>query len=116
MLTGALDSDTGQYEVTLNVEIIKDHGSTSDNTGRTIDFTAKRATLSRASKKTDAHGKAQAVFRCDRNQVAMLSAEFHNAKVEVEAKIAWLGPGEVTKIALLKGTPNSEVPTFFTPL
>jgi len=46
----------------------------------------------------------------------MLSAEFHGAKVEVEAKIAWLGPGEVTKIALLKGTPNGEVPTYFTPL
>src|SRR6476469_2991146 len=41
VLTGALDSDTGQYEVTLNVEIIKDHGSTSDNTGRTIEFKAK---------------------------------------------------------------------------
>jgi len=116
VLSGALDSDTGQYEVTLNVEVVKDHGSTSDNTGRTIEFKAKRATLVRASKKTDTHGKAQAVFRCDRNQVAMLSAEFHNAKVEVEAKIAWLGPGEVTKIALLKGTPNSDVPTFFTPL
>ena len=116
VLTGALDSDTGHYEVTLNVEITKDHLSTSDNTGRTIEFKAKRATLLRASKKTDAHGKAEAVFRCDRNQIAMLSAEFHNAKVEVEAKIAWLGPGEVTKIALLKGTPHSEVPTFFTPL
>jgi len=116
VLTGALDSDTGQYEVTLHVTIAKDSGSTSDNTGRTIEFKAKHATLLRASKKTDTNGNAQAVFRCDRNQVAMLSAEFHNAKAAVEAKIAWLGPGEVTKIALLKGTPHDEVPTFFTPL
>ena len=115
-LTGALSSDSGQYEVTLSVELVRDHPSTSEIAGRTIEFKGKRATMLRASKTTDALGKAEAVFRCDRSQAAMLSAEFHGAKVEVEAKVAWLGPGEVTKIALLKGTPHGEVPTFFTPL
>jgi hypothetical protein len=85
-VTRALDSDTGQYEVTLTIEITKDHLSTSDNTGRTIHFKAYRATLVSKSKQTDAQGKASAVFRCDRNQIAMLSAEFHNAKIEIEAK------------------------------
>jgi hypothetical protein len=114
-VTGALDS-SGQYEVTLKVELSRVSGSTSDIAGRTIHFKAKRAQLLRDSGKTDGTGKAQAVFRCNREQPGTLIAEFHAARAEVEAKIAWLGPGEVTKISGLKGTPHSEVPTFFTPL
>jgi hypothetical protein len=59
---------------------------------------------------------ATAVVRCDRQQPVTITAEFHGATFVTTASMVWLGPGEVTKIATLKGTPHAEVPTYFTPV
>jgi predicted amidohydrolase len=114
-VTKPLDPNTGAYEVTLKVTIQRDTGSQSDIDDRTIHFKADGATVRPASAQTNAQGEATAVFGCRKAQPARLHATFHNAKVTIGAKIAWLGPGEVTKLACLKGLRHGEVPTFFTP-
>lgn len=93
-----------------------DAGSTSDLTGRSVSYKVRNAQLVHSAKTTDASGKSTAVVRCQRDQPATLIAEFHHAKAEIEVSVAWLGPGEVTKIGTLKGTPHESVLTFSTPV
>jgi predicted amidohydrolase len=115
-VTGPLDSRTGRYEITLAVELTVDAGSTSTKVNRTIQFSAKAASVRPSSANTNGEGKTSAVFTCSKDQAAKLTASFHEAKVVVEAKVIWLGAGDITKISVLKALAHPEVPTFLTPI
>ena len=92
-------------------------GDTKSKIGdRTIHFKAENAEVQPKAGQTNAQGLATAVFTCHKDGAAKLIAEFHGARVEVEASLVWLGPGEVSKIGVLKGVPHGEAPTFFTPI
>lgn len=113
----ALDATAGTYEVTLEVSIQRDSGSQSAINNRKISFKCEGGGTARpTSAYSDGNGKASAVFTCHKDRPARLIAEFHGAKVVIGCKLAWLGPGEVTKISTLKGLPNADVPTFLTPV
>lgn len=114
-MTRPIDAVSGQYEITLDVTLMRDQG-TADFTGRNIEFSADRASVQPGTAATDNQGKASAAFRIHKDQPARVRASFHGAKIEAEVKIAWLGPGFVSRMATLKGTPHSEVPTFYTPI
>jgi hypothetical protein len=114
--TRALDPVTGMYEVTLTVNLVREGGTRSAINNRTVVFVGSGATVRPTSAQTDRAGSASAVFTCRKDQPARLIAGFHSAEVVFNSKIAWLGPGEVTKIAQLKGTPHPLVPTFYAPI
>jgi len=115
-VTGPMDTRTGRFEVTLAVMLSQTGGSTSPKANRTIHFSSKGATVRPSTALTDGAGNASAVFTCNKDQTAKLTASFHGAKVVVAVSIVWLGAGDITKISALKGVPHPEVPTFFTPI
>jgi hypothetical protein len=114
-LSKPLDTASGHYEVTVKVTLVKNPNSTSPIDDRTVAFKAPRGQIL-SKTRSDANGVATAVVRCDRQQPVTITAEFHGATFVTTASMVWLGPGEVTKIATLKGTPHTEVPTYFTPV
>jgi len=115
-LTRPLDQHTGTYEVTVQAELMPNAGSTSPIADRTVHFSATGAVARSKTVQTDANGKASCVFVCRKDQDATLVASFHNAKLTHSARLAWLGPGDVTKISPLKALPNGDVPTYLTPV
>jgi len=115
-LTGPLDAHTGAYEVTVTADLMADPGSTSPIDDRSITFSADGAIARTKTVRTDATGKASCVFVCRKDREATLTATFHNAKLTFEARLVWLGPGDVTKISPLKAMPHGDVPTYLTPV
>jgi hypothetical protein len=115
-LTAPLDALAGTYEVTVTAELFADQGSQSPIDDREVSFSATGADARTKTARTDAAGKATGVFVCRKGRDATLVATFHNAKLTHTARIVWLGPGDVTKMAALKEMPHEDVPTYLTPV
>lgn len=115
-IISTLDAISNTWEIRIDVELMAGAPNvTSPPDNRTVQFRAQGASARHSSAQTDGAGKASCVFVCRKDQAARLTASFHGADVLVTTRVAWLGPGEVTKMSPMKMLAHEEVPTFYTP-
>lgn len=111
-----LNDTNGRYTVEATAVLQKDSGHES-LPNQMIKFHALNGTVLNPTKWTNSQGEAKAVFTGDRNhQPLQISATFQGATLTFEAKIDFLGSGNVSKIARLQPETVIDLWSYYLPI